>query len=61
MDHYRNFPDAAINGGGVIASGFVKLGITGFRDACRHVNEMPYGYNSNRDDLLILFKEGKGS
>ena len=61
MDHYRNLPDAAINGVGVIASEFVKLGITGFMDACRFVHEMPYGYNSNRDDLLILFKEGKGS
>ncbi len=61
MDHYRNFPDAAIDGAGVVASEFLKLGITGFTEACRYVQEMPYGYNSNRDDLLILFKEGKGS
>ncbi len=61
MDHYRNLPDAAIDEAGVIASVFVKSGVTGFTDACRYVHEMPYGYNSNRDDLLILFKEGKGS
>lgn len=61
MDHYRNFPDAAIDGSGVVTSEFLKLGITGFTEACRYVHEMPYGYNSDRDDLLILFKEGKGS
>jgi hypothetical protein len=61
MDHYRNFPDAAIDGAGVVTSEFLKLDITGFSEACRYVHEMPYGYNSDRDDLLILFKEGKGS
>jgi hypothetical protein len=61
MDHYRNLPDAAINGTGVISAEFTKLGINGFTGACRHVHEMPYGYNSDRDDLFILFKEGKGS
>jgi len=25
------------------------------------VHELPYGYNSNRDDLMVLFKENKGS
>lgn len=61
MDHYRNLPDAAIDGAGVVTSEFLELGITGFTEACRYVHEMPYGYNSDRDDLLILFKEGKGS
>jgi hypothetical protein len=61
MDHYHNFPDALISGSGVIANEFLKLGITGFIDACRYVHELPYGYNSDRDDLSILFREGKGS
>ena len=61
MDHYHNFPDAVINGSGFIANEFLKLGIEGFIDACRYVHQLPYGYNSDRDDLLILFKDGKGS
>jgi hypothetical protein len=37
------------------------MGIHHFIDACRFVQELPYGYNSNRDDLMILFKENFGS
>jgi hypothetical protein len=37
------------------------MGINDFHHACRYVNELPYGYNSDRDDLMILFKENKGS
>lgn len=61
MDHYRNLPDAVITGQGVITSEFLKLGLTGYRDACRFVHEMPYGYNRDRDDLMSLFEDGRGS
>jgi len=37
------------------------MGITSFQQACRYVHELPYGYNSDRDDLMILFKENFGS
>jgi hypothetical protein len=37
------------------------LGTNGFIDACRYVHELPYGYNTDRDDLMILFKEKFGS
>ena len=61
MDSYVVLPDAEISGPGVISGEFLQLGITGFIDACRYVHQLPYGYNSDRDDLLILFKEGRGS
>jgi len=61
MDNFDNFPDAHIDGSGVISNEFLRLGVTGFIDACQYVQRLPYGYNSDRDDLLILFKEGKGS
>lgn len=61
MDSYVVLPDAEISGPGVISSEFLGLGITGFNEACRYVHQLPYGYNSDRDDLLILFKEGRGS
>ena len=61
MDDFNNLPDTPIDGAGSIASKFLQLGVTNFLSACRYVYELPYGYNSDRDDLLILFKEGKGS
>ncbi len=61
MDSYDNFPDARIDGSGVISNEFLRLDVTGFIDACRYVHQLPYGYNSDRDDLLILFREDKGS
>ena len=44
-----------------MATAFKALGIESFQAACEHVHQLPYGYNSDRDDLTILFKEGKGS
>jgi hypothetical protein len=32
-----------------------------YHDACAFVHSLPYGYNSNRDDMLLLFKEAKGN
>ena len=61
MDHFNVFPDNIITGEGVFASQFLKSGITTFHEACRYVYELTYGYNSNRDDSLILFSEKKGS
>ncbi|HZX10486.1 MAG TPA: hypothetical protein VFG01_06005, partial [Acidobacteriota bacterium] len=40
---------------------FLSLGINRFINACRYVHELPYGYNTNRDDLMVLFKENKGT
>jgi hypothetical protein len=61
MATYDILPDADISGSGVISKEFLRLGITGFNDSCRYVQQLPYGYNSDRDDLLILFKEVRGS
>jgi hypothetical protein len=61
MDNFRVFPDKRIAEDGPISKVFVDLGITSFLEACRYVHELPYGYNSNRDDLMILFTEKKGT
>jgi hypothetical protein len=37
------------------------LGIRSFHEACRHVHSLPYGYNSDRDELMILFREKMGT
>ena len=61
MDDYTVFPDKPVLDAGPIAKAFISLGIATFWEACREVHDMPYGYNSDRDDLMILFKERMGS
>lgn len=61
MDSLEIFPEKPLLGGSPIEDRFISLGIRDFLAACRYVNELPYGYNSDRDDLMILFKEKKGT
>jgi hypothetical protein len=61
MHRFNVFPDKAISERGKISEKFLSLGITGFIEACRHVHELPYGYNSKRDDFMILFEENSGT
>ena len=61
MDKLTVFPDMPISKVGIVSDTFLSLGINRFIDACRYVHEMPYGYNTNRDELMILFKEDKGT
>ena len=61
MDELTIFPNKPISDVGVISKKFLSLGISSFFDACRYVHSLPYGYNSDRDDLMILFKENKGT
>lgn len=61
MDTIEVFPDAQISNNGPISAEFLDLGMDRFAGACRYVHCLPYGYNSDRDDPLILFKEGMGT
>lgn len=61
MDSFTVFPDKPIRDAGPISRTFLGLGVATFHDACRRVRGMPYGYNSNRDDPMTLFTEGRGS
>ncbi|MFX0091708.1 MAG: hypothetical protein ACFFBD_08080 [Candidatus Hodarchaeota archaeon] len=61
MDSYDNLPDAVIEPKGIMSNKFLELGIKSFKAACEYVHKMDYGYNSNYDDQLILFRENKGS
>jgi hypothetical protein len=55
------FPDKPILDNGPMAQPFLKMGINDFQHACRYVHELPYGYNSDREDPMILFKQKMGS
>ncbi len=61
MEPYSVFPNKTIEDAGPISRTFIDLGVADFASACRFVHELPYGYNSDRDDLMILFKEKMGS
>ncbi len=61
MDSYDNLPDVELIPSGPISSYFLKLGIKTFKNAGKFVHDMEYGYNSNKDDKMILFKENKGT
>lgn len=61
MDVHIILPDAPIADAGPVSAKFIEMGISSFQEACRYVQELPYGYNSDRDDLMILFKENFGS
>ena len=61
MEKYSVLPDKPITEAGPVTKKFLELGIESFHTACRYVHELPYGYNSNREDVMILFQENKGS
>jgi hypothetical protein len=61
MEQYSVFPDKPIGDAAPLSMTFLNLGIRRFHQACRYVHELPYGYNSNREDVMILFREKKGS
>jgi hypothetical protein len=61
MENYTVLPDRSITENGPIGRIFRELDIGTFHEACRWVHQLPYGYNSDRDDLMVLFKEKMGS
>jgi hypothetical protein len=61
MDTCTVFPNKKIINAGMISNYFESMEMEGFLDACFYVQKLPYGYNSDRDDLMILFKEKMGS
>jgi hypothetical protein len=61
MENYTVFPNILIEDNGPMGRIFAELGLGTFHEACRWVHRLPYGYNSDRDDLMILFKEKMGS
>lgn len=61
MDTYKCFPETVISRDGPVSEEFKRLKIVTFHAACRWVHELPYGYNSDRDDLMSLFKEMMGT
>ncbi|MFW9923209.1 MAG: hypothetical protein ACFFDW_07995 [Candidatus Thorarchaeota archaeon] len=61
MDSLDKLPDKEISSQKELSKKFLSLGINRFKEACLYVHNLSYGYNSDLDDKMILFKENKGS
>jgi len=61
MDYFDKLPDVEITASGDISKKFLVLGIKSFQEACLYVHNLNYGYNSDKDDTMILFKENLGN
>ena len=61
MDSYDKLPDAEIIPVGDLSKKFLDLGINSFKDACDYVHKIEYGYNTNYEDRMIFFSNGKFS
>jgi hypothetical protein len=62
MDSFDLLPNGTISSEyGEYSRKFLELGVSDFKGACMYVHNLEYGYNSNKDDKWILFKENKGS
>jgi len=61
MEKFTVLPDESMSEAGAMSKKFLELGVSSFHEACRYVHELPYGYNSDREDRMILFRENRGS
>ena len=61
MDNISVLPAKEITGAGIVSEKFLSLGVKTFVEACVYLHEIPYGYNSSKDDLMIVFKEKMGT
>jgi hypothetical protein len=61
MNPFDTFPEKPISGPGPMAAAFLARGVQSFHAACTYVQGLPYGYNSDRDDPMVLFEEEKGT
>jgi len=60
LSGYKVFPNTEITSRGVFSDQFLKIGMKTFHDACKWVNDLPYDYNSDMVDSLLIFTEKKG-
>ncbi len=60
-DAIQRLPDVTIAGRSALVTAFRQSGCRTFREAARHVWELPYGRNSDRADYRLVLAEAKGS
>lgn len=61
MNSINVLPKKEISAKGIISETFLSEGIKEFQEACSWVQGLPYGYNSNKYDPLVIFKDKYGT
>lgn len=61
MDPVKRLPDADLRRGGALAQRFRGLGLHRFRQACRWLRDLPYGWNQSIDDPGVALDDGFGT
>lgn len=61
MDSIDTLPDVNIQPQGLVSEKFLNLDIKTFWQACYWVKNLPYGFNLNNENSLILFEENRGT
>ena len=54
-------PNVTLQFCGIVSEYFLQQGLKTFHEACYWTQNLPYGSNSNNEDSLILFEEGRGT
>lgn len=50
-----------IKNNGEVSQEFLSLGITDFENACEYIANLPYKRNTDKNDLLCVFKDNAGT
>jgi hypothetical protein len=61
MGPIERLPDAGIPANGPAGDAFLRRGISTFRHACRWVQDLPYGPNTQHLSAMSLFSDGQGT
>lgn len=61
MHPIATLPNLMLQPRGIISEKYLQQGLKTFREACLWTQALPYGSNSNNEDSLILFEEGRGT
>lgn len=61
MHPIETLPNVTLQPCGLISEQYLQQGLTTFHAACHWTKELPYGANSNNEDSMILFEEGRGT
>ncbi|MFP4072280.1 MAG: hypothetical protein ACLFTB_09535 [Desulfovibrionales bacterium] len=60
MDSISVLPDTTLAQHGKVTQAFLNRGIRSFQAACRWTRDLPYGFNSRRESMVV-FEEGRGT
>jgi len=61
MKSWDALPDSVLKRSGTVSGAFSAAGVFDYRSAARHVRDLAYGRNSDRNDSLSVLREGRGT